>query len=211
MCKHANKYFKPNKMPKRIRKEQIYIAPSIIGYIQENGNYYVFDEIERTELNPENILDKIKIYERQVKGWFLEPTLRMVRYKPKNKGFLVLMSCLSYFEGVEQYRIGTPSNGNAQRTFINAINRMYPELFNDLEIRRLYIQARCGLFHDGMTKGQIIINSTYENSIEITNNDIKINPKKLLQDITNDFETYLAELRNDVDARNRFNNLFSNI
>lgn len=198
-------------MPKRIRREPIYIAPNIIGSIQDNGEYLVFDEKEISELDPTNILDKIKIYERQVKGWFLEPTLRMVKYKPENKGFLVLMSCLSYFEGVEQYRTGISSQGNSQRTFINAMNRLYPGQFSENQIRRLYNQARCGLFHDGMTKGQIIINRTYDNSIEITNNDIKINPQKLLQDIINDFNDFIELLKIDLEAQQKFNQMFSNI
>lgn len=68
-------------------------------------------------MNPENIDDKIIIYERQVKGWFLQPTLKMVKYKPEHKGFLVLMSCISYFEGVEQYKTGITSNGNSKRAY----------------------------------------------------------------------------------------------
>ncbi|MPM84312.1 hypothetical protein SDC9_131383 [bioreactor metagenome] len=135
----------------------------------------------------------------------------MVKYKPEHKGFIVLMSCISYFEGVEQYKIGISSNRNSRRTFINAINRVYPNKFTNQEIGRLYSQARCGLFHDGMVKGQIIIRNSYEETIKITNNDIFINPKKLLKDICVDFENYLETLRNDHEAREKFDKMFSNI
>lgn len=198
-------------MAKRIRNETIEIAPFIIGNIQDDGNYFVADQKNNTLLNPENVDDKIKIYERQVKGWFLEPTLRMVKYKPRHKGFLVLMSCISYFEGVEQYKTGMSSNGNSKRTFINAVNRLYPNQFNDQKIGRLYSQARCGLFHDGMVNGQIIISNSYDESISFTANDILINPKKLLKDIMNDFEDYILTLKDDVEARQRFNRMFTNI
>ncbi|MGV8947720.1 MAG: hypothetical protein ACOH1N_14930 [Lutibacter sp.] len=198
-------------MAKRIRTETIEIAPNIIGNIQDDGNYFVFDKETNTLLNPENLDDKIKIYERQVKGWFLEPTLKMVKYKPQHKGFLILMSCISYFEGVEQYKVGISSNGNSRRTFINSLNKLYPNKFNEAQIIRLYNQARCGLFHDGMVKGQIIISNTYEESINISHNDIFINPKKLLNDIIEDFENYLALLRIDNDARQKFDLMFSNI
>ncbi len=198
-------------MPKRIRTEPIEIAPNIIGSIQEDGNYFVFDKQNNVPLNPLNLDDKIKIYERQVKGWFLEPTLKMVKYKPQHKGFLVLMSCISYFEGVEQYKTGVSSNGNSRTTFINAINRLYPNRFTNQDIGRLYSQARCGLFHDGMVKGQIIISNSYAETINITHNDIFINPKKLLKDISDDFENYLETLRNNDEAREKFDNMFSNI
>lgn len=198
-------------MAKRIRTDPIEIAPNIIGNIQDNGSYFVFDKVTNALLNPENIDDKIKIYERQVKGWFLDPTFKMVKYKPKHKGFLVLMSCISYFEGVEQFKTGISSNGNSKRTFTNAIKKLYPDKFSETQIIRLYIQARCGLFHDGMVKGQIIISTTYVESINITRNDIFINPKKLLNDIIEDFENYLSLLRNDAEARHNFNLMFSNI
>ena len=197
-------------MAKKIRTETIEIAPNIIGNIKDDGTYFVFDKVNNILLNPENIDDKIIIYERQVKGWFLQPTLKMVKYKPEHKGFLVLMSCISYFEGVEQYKTGITSNGNSKRAFINAIRKLYPNKFDYFQITRLYNQARCGLFHDGMVKGQIIISNSYEDSINITHNDIFINPKKLLNDIIDDFENYLTNLRNDNEARRKFDLMFSN-
>lgn len=133
-------------MAKKIRTETIEIAPNIIGNIKDDGTYFVFDKVNNILLNPENIDDKIIIYERQVKGWFLQPTLKMVKYKPEHKGFLVLMSCISYFEGVEQYKTGITSNGNSKRAFINAIRKLYPNKFDEYQITRLYNQARCGLF-----------------------------------------------------------------
>lgn len=198
-------------MPKQLRREPIYIAPDILGNIQDDGSYFVFDEKNMEELDPLNVFDKIKIYERQVKGWFLEPTLRMVKYKPKNKGFLVLMSCLSYIEGVEQYKSGNSSVGHSKDFFISGFKKIYSHQFTNNQISRLYIQARCGLFHDGMSKGQIIINSSFVNSICFENTDIKINPKKFLNDIILDFNEYINSLNNDEVARGKFNHMFSNI
>lgn len=198
-------------MPKRIREEPIYIAPGILGSIQD-GDYFVFDEQNAEELNPENVFDKIKIYERQVKGWFLEPALKMVRYKPKNKGFIVLMTCLSYIEGVEQYKEGVESNGASKRTFRNGLRRLYPHFTIDRQIDNLYGQGRCGLFHDGMVRGQIIIDNTFPDSIKFeNNNDIKINPKKFLNDITNDFNNYIETLRVDIVERDKFDRMFTNL
>lgn len=198
-------------MPKRIRRESIYIAPNIIGSIQDDGTYLVIDERENTQLDPTDVFDKITIYERQTKGWFLEPTLRMVRYKPQHKGFLVLMSCLSYIEATQQYIEGQGSIGGSKETFIRGTNRIYPEQFSDDNIKRLYQQARCGIFHDGMSRGQIIISKDFDESISFTQDDIKINTKKFLKDIIDDFNNFINLLKVDELARNNFDRMFSNI
>ena len=198
-------------MPKRIRREPIYIAPNIMGSIQDDGTYLVIDERENTRLDPTDVFDKIIIYERQTKGWFLEPTLRMVRYKPQNKGFLVLMSCLSYVEATQQYIEGEESNNRSKQTFVRGVHRLYPDQFSNQEIESLYNQGRCGIFHEGMTRGQIIINSDFEDSITFTAQDIKINPKKFLKDLIDDFNKFIIVLKNNEEARNKFDRLFSNI
>mgnify|MGYP003645312307 CR=1 FL=1 len=168
-------------MPKRLRREPIYIAPQIIGKINEDGNPWVFDEITMEELNPNKPLDKIKIYERQVKGWFLEPAFKMARYRSENKGFIVLMICLSYIEGVEEYKTGQSSRNRSGEFFRNGLHRIFSGLFTDDQLNRLYREARCGIFHNGMVRGQIIINNQFENSLSFPDAEtIKISPSKFL-------------------------------
>src|SRR5690554_3007343 len=116
-------------MPKRLRREPIYIAPEIISRIDDSDRPWVFDERTGEELNPIDALDKIKIYERQVKDWFLNPALNLVKYKSENKGFIVLMICLSYMEGVEEYRTGESSRNRSEVFFKNGLNRIYPDRF----------------------------------------------------------------------------------
>ncbi len=198
-------------MPKRIRREPIYIAPDIIGSIQDDGSYLVIDEREHTRLDPTNVFDKIIIYERQNKGWFLEPTLNMVLYKPEHKGFLVLMSCLSYIEATQQYIEGRTSIDGSRLTFIRGINRIYPGKYSNDNIGRLYQQARCGIFHNGMTRGQIIISTDFADSITFTEEDIKINPKKFIKDLIYDFNNFIHILKTNEFARDNFNRMFSNI
>lgn len=197
-------------MAKRIRRNYpIYIAPKILGYFEENLPR-AFDEKEAKELNPNNIDDKIYIYERQVKGWFLNRASKLVR--GQNNGFIVLMICLSYLEGIQQYIEGRSSNGNSNNFFINSVHRIYPSEFQDYDLRELYSEARCGLFHNGMVSGKIIISREYTEAIEISNHDtIKINHELLLRDIRNDFNMYINNLRVDEDLRNNFDRMFSNV
>lgn len=178
-------------MAKRLRQNRpIYIAPDIIGELNDRYEPYVFDERNGNALNARNINDKIVIYERQVFDWFLNPARNLIRYRNRNKGFIVLMICLSYIEGVEQYRQGQDSNGQSRRFFIDSMERIYPNTYNQQDIGDLYREARCGLFHNGMVKGRIIINNNFPVSLTFNNGDIEISPSKLLRDIRTDFQSY---------------------
>ncbi len=76
-------------MPKQLRNYPIYIAPEIRGFIDNNGRPVVFDERTNRNLDPNNIDDKILIYERQVKDWFLNRASKLIC--GNKNGFIVLM------------------------------------------------------------------------------------------------------------------------
>lgn len=198
-------------MPKRLGTDPIYIAPGISGYIDYLGNPQVIDEATNTILNPHDAFDKITIYERQVKGWFLKEADKLIRYRNQNKGFIVLMICLSYFEGVEEYKTGQSSHNRSRHFFRNGIERVYPGRFSENQLDKLYGEGRCGLFHNGMVRGQIVIKNSFPNSLEFDNQRIKISPTKLLRDIKNDFDNFITLLRQDQNARNNFSNLYTNL
>lgn len=196
-------------MPKKLRRNPIYIAPGIKGWIDDNS-YNIIDERDNENLNPNDIDDKIKIYERQVKEWFLKPATDLIN--KDNTGFIILMICISYLEGVEQYRKGENSRYNSKEFFVSAMNRLYPDKYNNDSLENFYNQARCGLFHDGMVREQIIINNNFTESLKFDeNNDIKINPNKFLNNIKSDFSNYLEDLKYNSQLRENFNNMYSNI
>ena len=197
-------------MPKRIRQnEDLYIAPDILGKYR-SGRYIAVDERNNNRvLEPNDIDNKIIIYERQVKEWFLNRASKLMR--GKYNGFIVLMICMSYLEGVEQYIQGQSSNRNSNRMFRISLERIYPEQFTENNLSRLYNQSRVGLFHDGMVRGDIIISAYFDNPIEFTDQDIKINPRRLLIDIKKDFKNYISKLKdvNNIEMRNNFHQMFS--
>lgn len=199
-------------MAKRIRREySIYLAPQILGFY-ENNNPRILDERTDRLLDPYDTDSKIIVYERQVKEWFLNRATRYLR--GNNNGFVVLMICLSYLEGVEQYRRGQNSNGRSRQFFIYSVNRLYPNEFTDAQLSDLYSQARCGLFHTGMVDGKIIINSEFDRPIEFPDDQtIKINQRLLLIDIKRNFNNYLGVLReqNEGESRRKFDQMFTNL
>lgn len=201
-------------MSKQIRQEEdIYLAPGVLGRY-ENGIPVVVDERNNDErLDPRDLDDKIKIYTQEVNGWFLEPASDLILQTGFRNSFIVLMVCLAYLEGVEQYKMGRTSNNQSRSFFINSFKRLYPDRFSDTQIGVLYTKARCGLFHNGMVRGGVIFNNTYDEPIEFQDNGdtIRINPRLLLEDIKSDFRQYISELSDsaNVTTRQNFNRIFT--
>lgn len=198
-------------MSKKLRREPIYIAPEIKGWIDEEFQPRVKDERNGRLLDPRNVDHKIEIYERQVKEWFLMPATNLVKYKKNNKGFIVLMICLSYLEGIEQYRQGKGSKNDSKKFFVHSMKRLYPNEYSKDQLEDFYDEARCGLFHDGMVRTRIIIDYGFPKSLDFDGGDIKISPSKFLKDIKVDFENYLQELRTNEQSRNKFDRMYSNV
>jgi len=199
-------------MAKQLRSEMIYIAPSIKGRINENGEYEVIDEKTGYTLNPRLIDDKILIFERQVKEWFLNRASRLQR--GKNNGFIILMIGLSYIEGIEECKSGVSSLHKSKIYFKRGISRIFSISEDSTNLDDFYDQVRCGLFHSGMTRKKVIINSTFDDPVDFSESDtIKINPKKFIHEIRLDFNRYIKKLKNkkNIDERHKFDRIFSNI
>lgn len=194
-------------MTKQIGSHQIYIAPGIIGYKNHSGQFIAEIENSKKPLDLTNIDDKIKIFKRQVEGWFFEPAENLLQIH--NSGFVILMICLSYIEGIEQIRKGESSKKQSTDFFVNCMNRIFPGHLNK-DLKELYSQARCGLFHDGMVGGKILISRDYLFSIKFTVERIFINPERFLNKIKEDFSSYLKLLKTDIICRKNFDRKFSN-
>ena len=200
-------------MSKQLREYSLYVAPKIIGQIMPDGSYNVFDERTRRRLDPENLEDKIYIYEREVKGWFLDRALRFLRNDDNE--FIVLMIALSYIEGVEEYRRGELSNGRSKEFFTAGLQRIFfLSSVDQSDLEDFYKQVRCGLFHTGMTRKKVVLRKSFDLPIDFSeSNTIKISPGKFLREIQNDFDKYLMTLRNpsNTSERDKFDRLYTNI
>ncbi len=182
-----------------VRDQEIYLAPGILGKFK-NGRPVAIDERnDNAILDPRDLDDKITIYEREVQEWFLKRAHHLLNSNTFDNSFIVLMVCMSYLEGVEQYKTGVSSNGRSKEFFVNSINRIYPNFFQARDLKKLYTKTRCGLFHNGMVQGGVIFNNSFLIPIEFMNNgeSIRINPRLLLQDIMNDYSSYINKLRSN--------------
>lgn len=200
-------------MSKKIQiDEEIYVAPKMLGKY-ENGLPVVIDELNNEKLNPAILEDKIKIYEREVTEWFLKPTLNLLDEENVfNNSFLILMTCMSYIEGVEQYKQGNSSNRKSKEFFISSIKKIFSNQLEEINIVKLYTDVRNGLFHNGMSKSSMIFNNTYDKALNFQDNGIvEINPTKFLQAISDDFSTYVQDLKNNsnTELRDNFTCIFT--
>lgn len=208
-------------MSKKIVSDQrIYVAPGMIGDISE-GIPRVIDEFNGSRLlDPKRLSHKILIYEREVTGWFINPAKELLKSDSFSNGFIILMVCMAYFEGVEQYRQGSTSTARSREIFTNALDRVYNGKFTTPQIESLYNKCRCGLFHNGMVKNGILFNSTYPDSIEFTedNSRINVNQAILLNDVERDFTSFISCLMQGEtssncalsdELRNNFDQMFN--
>ena len=203
-------------MPKRIMPDHpIYVAPRMLGkYVK--GSPIVLDERNGNTIDPDQLHGKIIIYQRQVEGWFLEPADRLLKQMDTQASFVVLSICLSYLEAVQQHKEGEPSRNNSKAFFLRAFQDVFSssemeDEFADL----LYIEGRCGLFHDGMTRGKMVYDMELDKAFKVINNGsqdtIYFHPKYCLEGVKAHFADYLGKLKNEeeVTLRNNFGSMFT--
>jgi hypothetical protein len=203
-------------MPKKIMPNYpIYVAPQMLGeYV--NGSPIVLDERNGNTFNPDQLDGKIIIYQRQVEGWFFEPADCLLKQVGTQASFIVLSICLSYLEAAQQYKEGKSSRNNSKDFFLRA----FQDVFSSSEMEDkfailLYKEGRCGLFHDGMTRGQIAYDMKLDKAFKVINNgDLDIiffHPKYCLEGVKAHFADYISKLKNEeeVTLRNKFDVMFT--
>lgn len=173
-------------------------------------NYYaqnnkVFDKRENycVALTIDDVSTKIKIYDDRVRGWFLKIGEKL---KMDNEaGFVILSIAIAYIEGNQQFRVGKLSKNNSKKFFVKGVRRIFDK--EDVPENILvdyYSQVRCGLFHDGMTKSNVVISGEFTEPLRYTDGQIRINPHKFLDKVKDDFQSYIRELGNNEALRNNF-------
>lgn len=198
-------------MPKRLRNEPIYLAPDILAWRDSDHRPRIIDERTERRLDHNSIDDKIFIYERQVREWFIDRANGLIQDKKYN--FVVLMIAVAYIEGIEQYRRGESSERQSKKFFRYGIRRIFGVGESDWwKIDDLYTHLRCGLFHNGMSGDAVVLNRSLGCAIRVSERGtIDINPELFLNKVVDDFASYLEELRdvNNTVVRTNFNMMFN--
>ena len=150
---------------------------------------------------------KISVYEDRINGWFLDFARKLT--KEKNSEFIVLMICMNYLEGNQQFREGRVSkNEESTKMLKKALERIFPE-GSEETLNHFIDKVRHGLFHDGMTrKGALLKYDLGTPFFPVTFGDEKwiyLDPSLVLKEIEIDFESYIKVLRNKDNKEEREN------
>jgi len=109
--------------------------------------------------NP-TIDDLVDVLEDRVKSWILEPAHKLASDPIEQYAALCLL--LTYFEGIWMYIQGKDSKGCSQKFFAAAFVEVFhrggvTEHMLQRIAEVLYVDARCGFFHDGMFRERIFL------------------------------------------------------
>jgi hypothetical protein len=176
-----------------------------------------------TKLQDATVDDKVDVFEDQVRGWILNHAKFLVsRLNPESQhcGISVLMIVGSYFESLAAFVKGESSEGRSKQFFAIGLREVCPDIFtsaleeDSINAERVfsdfantfYAELRCGLFHEAMIRGKILIlpggpvgDSGLAAVIDTHAHQlatIVIDPARLLSHIENHFARYVATLRN---------------
>jgi hypothetical protein len=180
------------------RKIQTYISPS-------------FTE---DKLDGPSIDDVVDVFEDRIQNWVLEPAKRLVADNIHQvAGFCIL---LTYFEGIWPYVRGQSSRGPSRRSFVEAFSVVFrsgsiPKAVLEEVAGVLYVDARCGIFHDGMFRDHVFFGRLDKGEMRITTKkgrieSIVVDAPRFWAAVERHFKSFVAVLRDtaSVDERRRF-------
>jgi hypothetical protein len=167
---------------------------------------------------------KINIFEDRVMGWFLKFAEKLSQ--DPDAGYAILSIVLSHFEMIDLYKTGTtkdiedalkgkrPSEPSKSHFFagVDSVADFAKWPSADLENmkKRLYEAFRCGIYHAGMTRPDVLVTEAPKvtNLYEFHGSTLIIKPRMLLSDVRHHFGAYLDGLRNGklaAEFERRFN------
>ncbi len=183
-------------------------------------------EDTNTPWPPPTLEEKVEIFYERALGWQLhiadlvanggQPFGESFSTKRlEHSDFAVLQICLSYFETVGHYQRRDPDTRIKGYFFKEGVRAVFPELLStygdavEKLLDRLYVGARCGLYHNSMTIPGVGIGRPLGDSALAYDPDSKrlvISSKRLTTALKHhlcEFRTQLLDPKN-VDLRQNF-------
>lgn len=146
--------------------------------------------------------DKINLFEDQVLGWQLgiaNDIINVNADENRHAGFAVLSILVSYFERIGKYIDGYTQTNRSEYYFNHGLIDVFPELDGAGWAKKiLYSDVRCGMYHEAVIGGQIILTRQFNQPITIVNQTqpyIAIDPHTLTTALIEHFKNYIHKLR----------------
>jgi hypothetical protein len=153
--------------------------------------------------------NKIDIFADRVAGWQIGIAKEIIKNKIQHSGFALLSIVFSYFEMVGKYLSGYDGEYESRKHFKVGMKYSFPDFGPEEEVfyNTLYSSVRSGLYHIGLTKGNVMLIGNIPGSIGFSSekNQIVIWPELLVQDIDKSFNKYIEELRDPKNEIRRKN------
>ena len=153
--------------------------------------------------------DKIAIFIARVRGWQIQPALRMRETGIPHRGFAQLLIVTSYFEMIGKYRAGFIGEGDSAKYFKEGLLYTFPDLPEEEKklLDAFYRSVRNGLYHVGMTRPNVIIFDGIPKSFGFHEESgaIAISPDRFVEDISIRFDIFADELRDERNGALRSN------
>ncbi len=163
---------------------------------------------------------KFELFEAQILGWQIDIADNMMNKglpSMRHAGYAALSVVMSYFENFARYYEGfvpQKSKNDSRQFFKKGLKLVYPSLFKGLSTNnsndggdKIYEFVRCGLYHSGLTQGQVILSSTFLKGISMSGNQqqYEVNPHQLIKDLKDSFEKYKQKVIHERDKKLRMN------
>jgi len=170
--------------------------------------------IKDTDLsNPPTFEEKVKVFHARMRGWKLDIADAIVNgyNDPEKKfhqaipdaGFAAMDVMFTYFEPIGKYLEGFTGDGQSGLHFKKGLHAVFPNLMNHGDADgikfvedTLWKAVRCGIYHAGMTKGNVFITGEIQNPIEVPSDYkiVAINPHILVRALRAHVDGYKKEL-----------------
>lgn len=160
---------------------------------------------------------KIRLFREQVQGWQLD----IAKYllfgngnipSHRHSAFAALSILTSYFENISRYVEGYLHDDYSGKYFSKGLKYVYqdhPSIKITSGIAKLiYTNLRCGLYHLGLTKQNVVLSESKDCGIYINQKVIYIAPTKFYLEIERHFNGYCDGLKTDKTLRENFEKRF---
>lgn len=206
--------------------EEYYLVMNMLFKPQEKT---IIDEKDGMDnlVDINSIEGKKAIFQREVEEWLLMPMKTLLdgdieefgniyKNKPFTNAIFVLFGLFAYIEKMELYRgNGTPNDRQSTKRLVDGVKRIFNNLsrYPDDGIKDILKRSRHNLMHQAMIGDDILLNygfghNDFKHAMDIigigTDQEVRINPKKMYDDIYDDFTVYLNLIDTDEDIKDKF-------
>ena len=151
---------------------------------------------------------KLRLFQEQIQGWTLD-VLKEIKAKVGHSDFAMLAVMMAYFENIQKFKDGYDKTGESELYFTEGLRWVYPKFKTHKDgnflAKLVYEQARCGMYHVGLTGTKIILDCSISSGIGIIKRNIKMCPEKLVTNMQQHFDQYIKDLKNPSNSTLRSN------